>query len=54
MKPNHIAKAAIVSLFIASTLFGTSALAGSKQKPPAAETTTEVVWYQSVLDFFNF
>lgn len=53
MKIKTASKALVVTLFLATTVIAFSSNAGTRQKPPVA-TTDISVWYQPVLDFFNF
>jgi hypothetical protein len=40
-------------LFLTITC-ASNANAGTKQKPPVADSQIEVVWYQPIIDLFNF
>ncbi|WJG08333.1 hypothetical protein [Aliiglaciecola sp. LCG003] len=53
MKTNTYVKAAAITLLLSSTMMATSAQAGSKVKPPAADPIVETTtWYAPVLAFF--
>lgn len=54
MKPNSTTKVIIMSLFLTTAAVSTSAQAGSRVKPPVADTALNVAWYQPVLEFFKF
>ncbi|MBU2879879.1 MULTISPECIES: hypothetical protein [Alteromonadaceae] len=54
MKHNTLIKAAMLTLVMTTSVAATSAHAGSKQKPPIAETTQASSWYDSILSFFSF
>ncbi|GAA6185225.1 hypothetical protein [Aliiglaciecola sp. NS0011-25] len=54
MRSENIIKVALLTLLLTTSVVASNAYAGSKQKPPIAETVNASALYDSIISLFNF